>query len=501
MAGADKRSSISRLEKGLRSRFIKMRASVVRERDLFYGAGKWKWGAILLFIILNAALTISLRVEAIMTDVDNPCISSTQVCMTEMVKLFLAFLACLFLDAKGSVWQLLNQLEKAFVEEGADLLKLCVPAVLYIAQNNLQYVIETSPLFVIMYDCKVVTTALFYTHMLNRRFKKREWSSIIVLTVGIAMVQSAETDVHYHHASNFVGISAVIFACLTSGFAGVFFEKTLKDSNSSIWMINLELSMISSSLGMFTCLMEDTEAISARGFFSGYDRWVILVIVLQAMAGLSIALVVKLSDNVYKGFATGVSITIACFIDQLLFDNHVWTPSSLLGVMLIILSFAFFAFNQSPGGNHAGHGHSVASSGPTIASPAAAPAAAAAVAAASGVLHERKGSLDEAEDGGASVVTDPDSALVARQRADKEKDKDKDSPSPNRRKQSSDQHESEFGSSQYTSGKGHPNFTGRGLWGAPMDAANRLVDKIADIFSEPDYRRVRLASAHDKREK
>lgn len=455
---------------------MKMRASVVKERDLFYGAGKWKWGAILLFIILHAALCISLRVEAIMTDVDNPCISSTQVCMTEMVKLFLAFLACLFLDAKGSVWHLLNQLEKAFVEEGADLLKLCVPSVLYIAQNNLQYVIETSPLFVIMYDCKVITTALFYTHMLNRRFKKREWSSIIVLTMGIAMVQSAETDVHYHHASNFVGISAVVFACLTSGFAGVFFEKTLKDSNSSIWMINLELSMISSSLGMFTCLMEDTEAISTRGFFSGYDRWVILVIVLQAMAGLSIALVVKLADNVYKGFATGVSIIIACFIDQFLFDNHLWTSSSLLGVVLILCSFLFFTFSQPPGSSQAGHGvgHGGAGSSPVSPSPAT-----------SGALHDGKGSLDAAEDGSG--------ALVARRA-----DKDKETPSPGRRKQSSDYHDDDNESVEDSSSKGH--HSSKGLWAAPLDAANRLVDKIADIFSEPDYRRVRLASAQEKRE-
>ena len=35
-------------------------------------------------------------------------------------------------------------------------------------------------------------------------------------------------------------------------------------------MINFQLSLISSSLSTFTCLVEDTEDISKRGFFTGY---------------------------------------------------------------------------------------------------------------------------------------------------------------------------------------------------------------------------------------
>ena len=194
-----------------------------------------------------------------------------------------------------------------------------------------------------MYDCKVITTALFYTYMLDRGFSLKEWSTIIALTFGIASVQSAESDVHYHHASEVVGTLSVIFACLTSGFAGVFFEKTLKDSKSSIWMINFQLSLISSSLSMFTCLMEDTEDISKRGFFTGYDQWVVAVIILQGFAGLSIALVVKFSDNIYKGFAAGVSIVMACLIDHYIFGNQVWTSASHVGVILIFGSFGYYS--------------------------------------------------------------------------------------------------------------------------------------------------------------
>lgn len=446
--------------------FVRLKASLTRGRDKYWRQ-LLKWASIMMFILIHAIMTISLRVEAIMTDMDNPCINSTQVCMTEMVKLFLAFLACLFVDAKGSVWQLLSQLEKAFVDEGADMLKLCVPAVLYIAQNNLQYVIETSPLFVIMYDCKVITTALFYTYMLDHRFRKREWFAIIVLTLGIGMVQAGETDVHYHHASNFVGTSAVVFACLTSGFAGVFFEKTLKDSNSSIWMINLELSMISSSLGMFTCLMEDTEAISRRGFFSGYDRWVILVIVLQALAGLSIALLVKYADNIVKCFATGVSIIIACLIDQFLFNNHTWTVAAVLGVIFIIFSFVFFAMNQNLPETF------------ERATPSA-----------SKQIAERRISADAIEqgDGLVSLPNVGDGALVSRPRNHHTEDR-------HGLSHKHGEHEHEHVN---TASKGRNRI--RKALVASYDAVNDMVDSIADFFSEKGHRRNRLHSAHDRRE-
>ena len=42
-------------------------------------------------------------------------------------------------------------------------------------------------------------------------------------------------------SSQFIGLVAVLFACCSSGFAGVYFEKILKGTKPSIWLRNIQL--------------------------------------------------------------------------------------------------------------------------------------------------------------------------------------------------------------------------------------------------------------------
>jgi UDP-sugar transporter A1/2/3 len=98
---------------------------------------------------------------------------------------------------------------------------------------------------------------------------------------------------------------------------------------------------------MFACLVEDTEEISRRGFFHGWNHWVVLVIFLQAGAGLVVALVVKFSDNIYKGFAGGISTVLTIVMDYVFFDDTDITKSFLLGTLIVLLSTSAFQSSQS----------------------------------------------------------------------------------------------------------------------------------------------------------
>lgn len=209
-----------------------------------------KWISILGFIIVNTVLIIAIRGCSLHIEKShshNEYIASSVVFFTELTKLILSIIISFYEDGNGN-WEIFfNKISIAFIDDGLDILKLCLPAILYAIQNNLQYIIESAPLFIILYQTKIVTTAIFFSVMLYKRIAIKEWCTIIALAVGVGMVESSHVDLLPHRVSDLGGMVAVIIACITSGFAGVYFEKVLKASRSSVWIINIQLSMMSCS--------------------------------------------------------------------------------------------------------------------------------------------------------------------------------------------------------------------------------------------------------------
>lgn len=206
-----------------------------------------KWLSLTCFIVQNSLLIMILKlltINSYIGDIHHHIISTTVV-STEILKFILSSLMCYVFDSKYSYVRFRQIIFDAFTEDGADCLKLCVPAILYTIQNNLQYIIEEAPLFLVLYHSKIITTAIFYSTMLARRLSTKEWLSIVLLAIGVSMVESSQVEIVPHHASDVIGILSVITACLTSGIAGVYFEKILKSSRSSIWVINMQMSLLS----------------------------------------------------------------------------------------------------------------------------------------------------------------------------------------------------------------------------------------------------------------
>merc|ERR1712156_553177 len=179
--------------------------------------------------------------------------------------------------------------------------------------------------------------------------------SLLILIVGVAMVQlsdAKESNVSSATAQNqnkFFGFCVALFACFLSGLAGIYFEKILKGSDVSVWMRNIQLSILAIPLGVIVCATKHGSAISENGFFHGYDAFVAYLVALNATGGLLVAVVVKYADNILKGFACSLAIIITCVASIFIFDFSLSLQFSL-GAACVIGSIFLYGYQPKPQG-------------------------------------------------------------------------------------------------------------------------------------------------------
>ncbi|KAM6151804.1 UDP-galactose translocator isoform 3-T3 [Rhynchocyon petersi] len=243
--------------------------------------------------------------------------------------------------ASSNLKHLVLFLHEAVLVQYVDTLKLAVPSLIYTLQNNLQYVaISNLPAatFQVTYQLKILTTALFSVLMLNRSLSRLQWASLLLLFTGVAIVQAQQAGgggPRPLDQNPGAGLAAVVASCLSSGFAGVYFEKILKGSSGSVWLRNLQLGLFGTALGLVGLWWAEGAAVAHRGFFFGYTPAVWGVVLNQAFGGLLVAVVVKYADNILKGFATSLSIVLSTVASIRLFGFHV-DPLFALGAGLVI---------------------------------------------------------------------------------------------------------------------------------------------------------------------
>ncbi|CAM9836136.1 unnamed protein product [Discosporangium mesarthrocarpum] len=275
--------------------------------------------------------------------------STTAVVVAETVKMVSSLL--LQYQADGSLKKLASTLTKDMLDEPLDTLKMAVPACLYVLQNNLAYLAVSNldgPTYQLLYQLKILTTAVFSVAMLNRVLAPVQWVSLLMLAVGVAMVQISGSKEHESGGDGgehkmLRGFLAVLLACCTSGFAGVYFEKVLKGSTISLWVRNMQLAGYGMALGIWAVYMYDWDQVSAKGFLFGYNFSVWMAVMLNSLGGLIVAMVVKYADNLIKGFATSISIVMTCVISVFLFNFEI---SAMFVVGAFLVLYATFLYSK-----------------------------------------------------------------------------------------------------------------------------------------------------------
>ncbi|KAK3831488.1 MAG: nucleotide-sugar transporter [Linnemannia gamsii] len=284
-------------------------------------------------------------------------LASTAVFIAEIIKLC----TCTGILAYNtqSIPRTIEIIRREIFGQPREILKMLIPSGLYALQNNLLYIALSNleaATFQVTYQLKILSTAVFSVVMLNRRLTKQKWLSLCLLMLGVTLVQLQNGDSDFLDTSGvgdeldsssseddslvsqnpIIGLFAVLTSCISSGFAGCYFEKILKGSESDMWVRNLQLG-VSGSMFSFLAMFYDRQKIYEGGMFQGYSAITWCVITNQALGGLLVAIVVKYADNILKGFATSLSIIISGMISVYFFD---FEPSIQfqMGTLVVILS-------------------------------------------------------------------------------------------------------------------------------------------------------------------
>lgn len=330
--------------------------------------------------------------------------ASTAVFLTEVVKISFFLSMALYEIAtspmtpdSSTVGELGNSISRAVFT--GDSWKLAIPALLFTLQNSLQYVAASNldaATFAVTYQLKVVSAAMFGIFMMGKILDIRKWLSLGLLAVGVAVVQIS----HLSHegrplsikdlkdgvafnsprsiwdmeaegneaagrlnkrsatyegidqdfaAANprqtaSIGLAAAVMACVLSGIACVYFERTLKakgEARASIWVRNVQLSFYSIWPALFLgVFFMDGEYVFKTGFFTGYNWVVWCVIILQAIGGILVALLLSCADSVTKSFASSVSAGLTFLGSALFLDFYPSTLVSLLQTPSIVVQLA-----------------------------------------------------------------------------------------------------------------------------------------------------------------
>jgi len=283
-------------------------------------------------------------------------LGSVTVFSTEIVK---TLLCCIMITInEKSVKKLFISLYESFTINKYETLKICLPALLFVVQNNLSYFALQridATLFLVTYQLRLLTTACMMMFILGRRFSYLQWLALFMALVGVITVQvgggdqknrASEESASLGMSDQIAGLTAVLVMCLTTAFGCVYMEAVLKKSKADIFLQNIRLSLVSLPLAAAT-IFSDYETIKKHGFFMGWNGYVLSFVPLSAFSGIIVSSVIRYADNIKKSFCQALALGATAFVSIFLGDSS-FSFYLLGGVALVVIAVILYAASPSP---------------------------------------------------------------------------------------------------------------------------------------------------------
>ena len=224
-----------------------------------------------------------------------------------------------------------------------------LPAAIFIAQNLLQFYAMARlapPDFQLWSSFKLLPTGLLHYVVLGRRRTRVQWVALVLLAAGLATttlqanggdIDDGSVLVPRRRVSRyFQGVALLVVNGCLSAASGTINEWLIKfqDPNAPLMFTNMQLYAYGTM-------------VSSWGLRPGAGDWDALsltIIVVNALTGLSISLVLKLTDNVTKSFASSASVILAAVASTACCGYEL---TNAFGIGTLVVGCAFHLFFSS----------------------------------------------------------------------------------------------------------------------------------------------------------
>lgn len=269
--------------------------------------------------------------------VDGGARSSLIVLCSECLKLIILFLVLL---STG------NELTKVHKFS----LWLLFPASIYALTNNLFYYgisLVPPPIWAILNQTKVIFLGIVYRFIFKRQFTPYQWVGLFFLLVAVTLTAATGDDSkHKTYTSSdllFAGVLA-LGASFLSAIGPIVVEWRLKNDESRSFAVQ-QFQLY--ALGLLSCLVVVTIDIIRKPMieedFQLPQLSVVFAVILTAACGLTVAAVVKKTDNVVKVYTQSIATVSTALLCAVIFPYkcHIHLPI-FLSLLLTLVGISFY---------------------------------------------------------------------------------------------------------------------------------------------------------------
>lgn len=232
----------------------------------------------------------------------------------------------------------------------SDAAWICVPATCYTFNNILVFVAMAAngaATFGIFRDTVVLWTAAFWYFVYKVPLKRIRIAGLSLLCVGLLINRGS---------AGFAGVGPawaflpVVMMTLCNAMGAVSNEHVLKrNAELSINVQNMMLYMICAITSLAVLAISNPiRLLSIPSFFQGFSRQTVLMVALQAFAGILISRLLKYTDAVYKSVGACLRGPILAVIAPVFLQHEIPTSLVTLVSAVVVASGSFAYLSQGP---------------------------------------------------------------------------------------------------------------------------------------------------------